>query len=176
MKLIALLLLLCTVTLMFSSCARKKVDKPTDTNLEYWLLDKPDLSGLIEIESNHPCTESFLAKGYEAITDEKGMLTAPNEAVVYDVEVYPYKDLNRGTKRVACIRITDPNVCVWNLTINSSREEIIETLEAIGYEIYAERQGFSISFRLSSDDDWKVIIIYNQSIKISCDFLYFYQL
>ena len=39
-RIIALILLLCTVTLMFSSCGSEKIEKPEDTNLEYWLLDK----------------------------------------------------------------------------------------------------------------------------------------
>lgn len=40
-KLIALLLLLCTLTLALSSCGGEKIEKPEDTNLEHWLLDRP---------------------------------------------------------------------------------------------------------------------------------------
>ena len=175
-KLIALTLLLCTLALLLSSCGDNKIEKPEDTNLEYWLFDTPDMSDYTEIFSNHPSKESFLAKGYEAIIDEKGRLREPDKAVVYDIQMYPYADLNYGSKRVSCITITDPSIYVWGLNIYSTREEIIKTLEEVGYKIYAELEGISISFRLSSDEDWRVSIRYDKSIEISCDFAYFYQL
>ena len=175
-KLIALLLLLCTFTLVLSSCGEKKIEKPEDTNLEYWLLESADMHGCTKIQSKHPCTESFLSKSYEAILDEDGNWIAPDKAVVYNVENYPYKDLEIGTKKISCIKITDPNVYVWGLTINSSREEIVEILDKLGYKIYAERPDISISFRLDSDDDWHIFIKYGEFIEILCDFMFFYQL
>ena len=149
-KLIALILLLCTVTLMFSSCARKKVDKPADTNLEYWLLDKLDTDGCTELNNILAIdTHYYLAKGYEAEVNEKGQLVAPKYAVIYEVSRYPYGDWGL-LWRIGSIYITDPNVSVWGLTINSTREEFVETMTELGFEFDSEDETY-ITFYLNKN-------------------------
>ena len=133
-KLIALMLLLCTLTLIFSSCARDKIDKPEDTNLEYWLLDRPDKKNWTLISS-----DCYLAAGYEAVLDENGELSAPKSAIVYTVEKYPYKDWGI-LWRISSIKITDPNVYVWGLTINSTREEFVNVMTSLGFELKGENE------------------------------------
>ena len=173
-KLIALILLMCTLTIMFSSCETDvKIEKPEDTNLEYWLLDSPNMNDCTLIDCGNPLAEEFLAKGYVAIVDEKRNLIAPNEAVVYRIEMYPYRDLKQGTKRICQIRITDPDVYVWGLTINSSREEIIKTLEKVGYEIYQDSEK-SITFTI--EENWFVYIRYGERMSISHETYYLYHL
>ena len=127
-KLIALLLLLCTMALIFSSCARDKIDKPEDTNLEYWLLDRPNKKNWTNIASNY-----YLASGYEAIVDKSGDQRAPEEAVLYYIDHYPISEI--GLKRIDGIAITDPNVYVWGLTINSTKEEALEVLSELGFSV-----------------------------------------
>ena len=61
-KIVALILLLCTVTLMFSSCGSEKIEKPEDTNLEYWLLDKLDTDSCTEIYSGGGGIDLLFAK------------------------------------------------------------------------------------------------------------------
>ena len=130
-KLIVLILLLCTVTLMFSSCAEEKLDKPADTNLEYWLLDDPNTDEWTKSGDDFLSTR-YLAKGYEPVLDKDGNTTAPENRVVYYVENYPIKEI--GTKKILGIWITDPNVYVWGLTVNSTREEVVEIMEKMGFE------------------------------------------
>ena len=139
-KLIALLLLLCTVTLMFGSCARDKIEKPVDTNLEYWLLDKLDTDGCTELNSIVSYNSHYyLAEGYEAEVNEKGQLAEPKYAVTYRVDRYPYSDWGL-LWRIGYIHITDPNVFVWGLTINSTCEEFVEIMTELGFEFSFENE------------------------------------
>ena len=159
-KIIALTLLLCTLVLMFSSCGDlkrfinyEKIERPENTNLEYWLLDTIDTDSLTKIEeSTHYFTGSFLSSKYQAKLDGNGQLVSPDEAVVYHVSKYPYTDADWGSQRVARIDITDPTVYVWGVTINSTREEIIAAMEQAGYEIYIDEQYSSITFRLPKEN------------------------
>ena len=173
-RIIALLLLVCTVMLMFTSCTSDKIEKPEDTNLDYWLLDSSNMSDCTPIYCGDPYAERFLANGYEAVVDEKGNLIAPDEAVVYCVEMYPYRDLNHGTKRISKIEITDPSIFVWGLTINSTREEIIETLEKVGYVIYQDTEK-NITFTI--EENWFASIWYDRGMMIlSHETYYLYHL
>ena len=131
-KLIALLLLLCMFTLVLSSCGEKKIEKPEDTNLEYWLLDfvdKENLTLIIDLYAE----EHYLAKGYEPIIDENGDLQPPEKCVMYYAMNYPLLDL--GIKAISTIIITDPEVYVWGLTINSTKEEVQSVLENNGFVV-----------------------------------------
>ena len=156
-KLIALLLLLCTLTLIFSSCARDKIDKPEDTNLEYWLLDKPNKKEWTELSNSHWLDDNhYLAKGYDPIIDENGNRSAPEQSVIYTVSRYPLIYL--GIKKITHIKITDPSVYVWGLTVNSTREEVEKVMTGLGFtpsmnnnEIYATNNGnYSFTFRYDS--------------------------
>ena len=131
-KLIALLLLLCTFTLVLSSCGEKKIEKPEDTNLEYWLWEPLNIDECTEIYSGSNKSKLYLAKGYDAVTSENGNLIAPKSAVTYTLLKYPYTDL--GVMRIMKIEITDPNVYVWGLNINSTREEIIDAMHKAGLD------------------------------------------
>ena len=134
-KIIALTLLLCTLVLMFSSCeAEPELAKPEDTNLEYWLLDIPDKKNWTQLTYQGRKTDRYLAQGYEAVVDENGDLCEPEQCVVYYVSNYPLLDLGI-TQKINCIVIRDPVVNIWGLTINSSSEEIIATLEQKGFTV-----------------------------------------
>ena len=131
-KIVALILLLCTVTLMFSSCGSEKIEKPEDTNLEYWLLDKPNKKEWTQLTYLERATDQYLAQGYEAVVDENGDVRRPESCVVYYIQNYPLADFGIA-KRISRIEITDPNVYIWGLTLNSDREEIEATLRNNGF-------------------------------------------
>ena len=154
-RLIALMLLLCTVTLMFSSCARDKIDKPEDTNLEYWLLDRPDKKNWILISS-----DCYLAAGYEAVLDENGELIAPKFAVTYTVRRYPFTDF--GIKKITNIIITDPSVYVWGLTLNSTYEEFVNVMKSKGFDLRVETKN-SVEF---SKERYSIVLFYNNKLVI----------
>ena len=170
-KLIALTLLLCTLTLLLSSCGSNKnvkIEKPENTNLEYWLLDTVDTDGLTEIKKvSYYYVGSFLSSKYQAQLDDEGQLVAPDEAVVYHISNYPYTDANWGSQRVARIDITDPTVYVWGVNINSTREEIIAAMESAGYKIYIDDPKSSITFRADNEDSPEINFLYGRSIYIN---------
>ena len=153
-KLIALMLLLCTAVLMFSSCAGEKIDKPEDTNLEYWLLDDPDIDNWTYISS-----DCYLAAGYEAVLDENGELCAPEHAVIYYIDHYPISEI--GFKKIDGIVITDPNVCVWGLTVNSTKEEAQKILTELGFSVSNNEQ-----LCLGEFGQYRVRLVYGERLEI----------
>ena len=155
-KIIALILLLCTVTLMFSSCGSEKIEKPEDTNLEYWLLDKPNKKEWTQLSDKN----IYLSKGYEAAVDIYGNTTAPECAVVYTVSNYPLYDF--GVKRVTSINISDPEIYIWGLTINSTKDEVISALSKVGFRIESNNSNQCIA----DNGNYRIIVRYNQKITI----------
>lgn len=171
-KLVALLLLLCTFSLFFTSCTGKSaIAKPEDTNLEYWLLESPYNKNWTELPNGYWMEDfygkSYLAEGYEPIVDENGNLTAPEHCVIYSTGNYPLVD--KGVKRITDIRITDPQIYVFGLTINSTREEINEVMTKNGFEVRGMRPAdTAISYQ---NEKYRIVFysndnFYNDCIKI----------
>ena len=130
---IAILLVVSVIS--FSSCTPKvELAKPENTNLEYWLLDSIDADNCVILEDLGGGTIIYLAEGYELVLAENGKMEAPQYAVKYYVSNYPLADLGVN-KRISRIEITDPEINVWGLRVNSTREEIIATLEKNGFNV-----------------------------------------
>ena len=158
-KLIALTLLLCTLALMFSSCSNYvTIEKPTDANFEYWLLDSPNKKSFTYIDGI-----GYLSNNYEPIINEDGSLCAPQEYVSYWFENYPFWEV--GIDKIMCINITDPNVSVWGLTINSTKEEFVDTFSRMGFDI--DGPGKSRCFARYGNIE--IIFYYNERIRIDYD-------
>ena len=139
-KLVALLLLLCTFALFFTSCTGESaIAKPEDTNLEYWLFDEPNKENLTLVRSGRSY-KLFLASGYENV-DVK--YTCEPNAVYYKTNKTSIGLINRN--RISQITITDPEVTLWGLTINSTHEEFHATLTQVGFEetYWNEEYGYS---------------------------------
>ena len=133
-KLIALTLLLCTLALMFSSCkVEPELAKPEDTNLEYWLLDSPNKREWTKLHKDI-FYSSYLAREYESVLNEDGNWSKSGHNVVYYTENYPIVEM--GIEKITGIFITDPQIHVWGLTVNSTREEVVEVMEKMGFEEY----------------------------------------
>jgi hypothetical protein len=182
-KLITLTLLLCMFTLLLSSCGISKearIEKPEDTNLEYWLLDSPNKKEWTKLYEDI-LTGTYLANGYEAVLNESDNLLypkhAPEHAVVYSTENYPIEEI--GIKKITGIYITDPEIYVWGLTVNSTREEVVEVMEKMGFEdgqlgsnIYCGINGrYKFTFRF---DQKQIEIEYISFGIIENIFAYFY--
>ena len=162
-KIIALTLLLCTFALLLSSCGGNKdvkIEKPEDTNLEYWLLDSPNKREWTKLYEDI-LGGTYLANGYEAVLNESDNLLypkhAPEHSVIYSTENYPIEEI--GIKKITGIYITDPEIYVWGLTVNSTREEVVEVMEKMGFEerhlgsdIYVGDKGqYTVIFRFSTN-------------------------
>lgn len=161
-KLIALLLLLCTLTLALSSCgAEPELSKPEDTNLEYWLLDRPNKKEWTELPNSHWLDDKdYLASGYELIIDENGNLSKPEKYIMFTVGNYPLHDL--GVKRITTIRITDPDVYIWGLNINSSRDDVKSTLDKNGFiKNYDSEKKY-----VANSGNYDITVEYGSMIKI----------
>ena len=171
-KLIVLTLLLCTLSLMFSSCkVEPELAKPEDTNLECWLLDSPNKREWTKLYGDI-LTGTYLASGYEAVLNESDNLLypkhAPEHAVIYSTENYPIEEI--GIKKITGISITDPEIYVWGLTVNSTREEVVEVMEKMGFEEYragpdiywGDKGQYRVIFRF----DLKEIEIYYKTFSI----------
>ena len=161
-KLIALTLLLCTFALLLSSCGGNKdvkIEKPEDTNLEYWLLDSPNKREWTKLYEDI-LGGTYLANGYEAVLNESSHnllypKNAPEHAVVYSTENYPIEEI--GIKKITGIHITDPEIRVWGLTVNSTIEEFVEVMKKIGFKVdhtgpniyHAQKGRYSVIFRFN---------------------------
>ena len=172
-KTVVLLLLLCIFAMIFSSCSvYPELPMPEDTNLEYWLLESPYNKNWTELPNGYWMEDfygkSYLAQGYEPIIDEDGNLSAPEHCVIYSTGNYPLID--KGVKRITSIRITDPQIYVFGLTINSTREEIDEVMTKNGFEVrYMRPADTAISYQ---NEQYRIIFysnnqFYKDSIKIN---------
>lgn len=106
--------------------------KPKDTDLEFWITERVTSKDL----EDKGCTylpgwmgaEEYLDSRYQAIPGEGGMATAPDIHVTYLLTGYP--DL-ADDLAVTNIEITDSEITVYGLTINSTQNEITSRLSSL---------------------------------------------
>ena len=119
------------------SCSSSKfLEKTDDTNLEFWITEKVSMQHY-ELST---CTylpglfggSMHLDGRYEAIEGNNGMLYEPEIHVVYTVTAYP--DYADGGQYITSIDITDPEIYVYGLTMNSTVEEVSETMKKMGFK------------------------------------------
>lgn len=114
--------------------------KPNNTNLEYWITDRPSRDELNEkgytvIPGWVGATE-YLSPDYEPITEKvtsKGpQYRLPSSYVIYIMSGYPdIKDKYAVTR----IEVTDPNVKVFGLTMLSEKSEIDKRMKKLGFKL-----------------------------------------
>ncbi|MGM9858917.1 MAG: hypothetical protein ACI311_06705 [Bacilli bacterium] len=121
------------ITTLCCSCSfNKYLEKPDDTNLTFWITQK------VSVNDFNDCTylpgwmgaSEYLDGKYTPI-DNDGFLTAPEIHVTYLVTGYP--DLQDDTA-ITYIHITDPDIYVYGLTMNSSEEEIYNTMSSYKFK------------------------------------------
>lgn len=129
----AFVVLVCIMILTaLAGCAAGVPEKP-ETNLEFWIaenVDNFDFSGYRERPGMFGGRE-YYGSGYAPEKDSDGNLTDPAECVVYTVTAYP--DYSSGKDHVTGITVTDPNVNVYGLTVDSSPDEIRAAMERSGF-------------------------------------------
>ena len=139
-KIICLFLLLAMLFASFTGCVRV-VDRPTDTNLEFWITENVtdyDFSEYTYVPGWG--IWKYYGKDYPpvAVTVE-GYPVAPEHCVFYTVGSYP--DGSSKGKHITCIEITDPAVTFYGITLESTDEQIIAAMEKHGYTHLPEEQG-----------------------------------
>ncbi len=133
MKKIQSIIHLAFIVILLSACSSNKdseiyLDRPDDTNLEFWITQKVDLK---EFEDKG-CTylpgrfgaDEYLDSRYTADIND-GMAVAPAIHVKYLVTGYP--DLV-DELAVTHIEITDPSITVYGLNMNSTDNEILNRI------------------------------------------------
>lgn len=115
--------------------------RPDDAVLEFWItenVENADLSQNCEIYGWMGARE-FLGKGYQTVIDENGNQVKPKHCVSYLLTAYP--DYSDGGEYVTQIDITDPDVSVYGLTVNSTFEEYDGVFRKMGYVIEIQSDG-----------------------------------
>ncbi|MDE7463713.1 MAG: hypothetical protein K2M48_01675 [Clostridiales bacterium] len=130
---------LCLTAPGLCGCADDKVlERPKDTDLEFWITDKVSEEAL----KNHyripgfGC-EMFFGKDYQPneINGENSEIE-PDHCVVYTVTAYPdYSSNNGHIDTVTHIKITDPNVSIYGVTCNSTFDEFDAVFKDLGCKI-----------------------------------------
>ena len=137
MKKISSVLSILAFTLLLCGCSKDKetqasyIDKPIDTNLEFWITQRVTLKEMEE----KSCTylpgwmgaDEYLDSRYEADTSGS-MAVAPDIHVTYLVTGYPD---TLDDSAITRIEITDPSITVYGLTLESSETEIRERMDNI---------------------------------------------
>ena len=117
--------------LLLGACSSNKkdsdiyLDRPEDTNLEFWITQKVSFEDL----DSKGCTylpgwmgaDEYLDSRYTADTSGD-MAVAPGIHVTYLVTGYPD---TLDDRTITHIEITDPSITVYGLTLNSTDNEII---------------------------------------------------
>ena len=85
----------------------------------------------------------YYGKGYIPTTDEYGQQIDPEHCVIYTVTSYP--DYSSKAQHITGITITDPNIQIYGLTVNSEKQDIITTMTNEGFSV--EELGISIIAR-----------------------------
>ena len=110
-------------------------EMPKNTSLEFWITEDVkdrDWTGHDEIYGWMGARE-FLGSGYKKNEDPTGSNQHPEHYVSYVITAWP--DYADGGEFVTDITVTDPDVTVYGLTIESTYEEFDAVFEPLGYEL-----------------------------------------
>lgn len=109
-------------------------NKPDDTLLKYWIKQNvkgEDVGTFCGLDEFGPNTY-YLAEGYKPLSvDNNGYdVELPEEYVIYTVG--PYPDLSDHGEYITGIKITDPEVSVYGITVKSSFSDFVSVFENMG--------------------------------------------
>lgn len=138
MKKVLFSILLMMLTLILLTGCQTNITvlkKPDDTNLEFWITENVENVDFSEYEEIYGWfgAREYLGRGYKTIITEDGTPTRPEVYVSYIITAYP--DYADGGQYVTEIRIKDPKVTLYGLTINSSLDIIDDVFTNMGYKI-----------------------------------------
>ena len=142
-------------------------EMPKNTSLEFWITEDVkdrDWTGHEEIYGWMGARE-FLGSGYKKNEDPTGSNQHPEHYVSYVITAWP--DYADGGEFVTDITVTDPDVTVYGLTIESTYEEFDAVFEPLGYELswsngaietrVATKNGITFRLTRAVDDNPNVV-------------------
>ena len=136
MKKAVALLMISLMLFSLVSCSVNKLEKP-ETNLEFWIGENVDDVDFSTYQEKYRygfmgSGRQYYGTGYAPTTDENGQQLDPEYCVIYTVA--PYPDYLSRKCHITGIYISDPDVNIYGLTINSSTEDIEETMKNNGFQ------------------------------------------
>ena len=136
MKKITTVLLCIIVLLTLAGCSSNKLEKP-ETNLEFWIGENVDDVDFSKYQEHYRygfmgIGRQYYGTGYIPTTDNNGEQVDPEFYVIYTVS--PFPDYTSKTCHITEIVITDPDVNLYGLAINSSASDIEKTMINNGFE------------------------------------------
>lgn len=125
----------------FCGCASNYLPKP-ETNLEFWIAENVAEVDFSEYEEKWGFFggSAYYGKGYIPSFDEYGNQIDPEKCVIYSVTAYP--DVMSGTKYITEIYITDPEIELYGISLNSSFEAFEEHICEHGFKIVESGENF----------------------------------
>ena len=142
-------------------------EMPKNTSLEFWITEDVkdrDWTGHDEIYGWMGARE-FLGSGYKKNEDPTGSNQHPEHYVSYVITAW--SDYADGGEFVTDITVTDPDVTVYGLTIESTYEEFDAVFEPLGYELswsngaietrVATKNGITFRLTRAVDDNPNVV-------------------
>ena len=114
-----------------------------DSNLEFWFKDKVGANTFSKHQEKPGMMggTQYYGLKYKPDVNEEGYCLDPGECVVYTVTSYP--DLSDSAQYVTHIYISDPEVTIYGLTLQSSQEDIKTRMETEGYTVTIEESKVS---------------------------------
>ena len=152
-------------------------EMPKNTSLEFWITEDVkdrDWTGHDEIYGWMGARE-FLGSGYKKNEDPTGANQHPDHYVSYVITAWP--DYADGGEFVTDITVTDPDVTVYGLTIESTYEEFDAVFEPLVYELswsdgaietrVAIKNGITFRLTRAVDDNPNVVPMFRISAEVT---------
>ncbi len=131
--LVAAVLLVGLVILSIIFASRSRISQLQDANLEFWLghrVEAGDFAGHEQYFGTFG-EDIYLGEDYAFLRDAHGGQRFPAHYVSYTVKSYP--DAAFGKQTVTSVHVTDPEVTMWGISVNSTAEEVDEILRSHGF-------------------------------------------
>ena len=152
-------------------------EMPKNTSLEFWITEDVkdrDWTGHDEIYGWMGARE-FLGSGYKKTQDDDGSDQHPEHYVSYVITAWP--DYADGGEFVTDITVTDPDVTVYGLTIESTYEEFDAVFEPLGYELswsegaiktrVATKDGITFRLTRAVEDNPDVVPVFSITAEVT---------
>ena len=133
-RIIMLGITLVLILICLGGCSSKTIDKPADTNLEFWITEDVtefDFSSYYSVPGWFGASEYYGIDYEPAGFDEDNFPVEPEHCVKYKVTSYP--DYSSKEQHITGIVITDPTITFYGITLESSDDDIIEAMTSNGY-------------------------------------------
>lgn len=128
-------LLMFVITFTIVGCSKATIEKPADTNLEFWITENVDNIDFSVYQEKYGWmgAKEYYGIGYEPTSNEDREQIEPEYYVKYLVTNYP--DYSSKHKAVTRISITDPDIEFYGLSLASSMEDITAKMDELGYHV-----------------------------------------